>query len=918
MPVLCASCGNLRPFGDFIQISFKADPKGYFRDVKQRANGLHLSEWRSLDHLTEIPVISHPGLYCKHDRSPIIDSMLQEAEKELLIDRRLPIQSTFDGDVVVTDLKDLWKRVRSEVYVHEIPTQEGEFDDSISLPGWMSQKLSQLGIQRLYKHQTEAIKLIRGGRNVVVCTKTASGKSLVYNLPILERMVMDSEVCALYLSPFKALVEDQFAHLKEWSDSNSGHENLYSMDGFAKIKVNHREIATGVLHGQRNTPEHLRKDQSSQLVFEEGRYLLTNVHYLHLILQSVIGQNKKGQHLARFLQNLRFVVIDELHQYSGVLGSKVSMVLRRLRMLCERLGNRNIQFIACSATISNPKYLVEELTAKRGIHGFHEVVGGQAPTKKKSIFLWNPGYSELENNKRRSPVTDLYDVLRTVYQGNRWPRVIIFTSNRQQVQLLSRDLNIIIKSHLQECWDSLSADTELFLPYHAYLPPDTRKETIEKLEQGEILGLVTTSALEVGIDVKCLDLCIMLGYPGSQASFWQQAGRVGRSRDGVVIMMLQEEPLQQFFARNPEEFFKLPAESAVVNTANSRLVSEHMLYAAHEQAGKLSNAINYFRPSIVRKIVGESTEWQEKSGVLYYEGETPRLQTLITMGETYMVVSKNGWNEEILFQNVDQRSLIRDYHVDAVFLGSDNRTYYKVKWINNRQRKIVAELVRSDYVTRGIIRDSLEIREVNNTSSFGLDLKVNVGNILVKRSTFGYKKIYSHSLKLTETIQLENMYPVAFQTEAFWVMWEEEGKQAIRSRLKDIGKDSDLSFDDLCEGSLHTVEHTLAAVIPAIIRCSMVDFQHASFYSGTALFGMPGMFFYDNQPGGGSGIVEAIMEKFEVLLERAYQLVRNCSCVDGCPSCIQLSKCERQNETLHKAGGIAVLEMLSTGIHNSK
>jgi DEAD/DEAH box helicase domain-containing protein len=526
MPLLCATCGNQRPFGDFVQVSYKADLQGYYRKVRQRANGIRLSEWRSFENDLEIFRRRSAGVYCLHDGSSILDEMLSEEDHELLQDLRLPVQLSFQSGELVQDLLELSKRIRSDVYVHEIAAEQGAYED-IALAGWMVRKLQTLGIDKLYQHQGEAILFIRQGRNVVIYTRTASGKSLAYNIPIMEKLVVDPDACALYLSPFKALVEDQLTHLRRWEDPEEENTNRISMQGFAKLRVNGKDVAVGLLQGQKNVPEHLRIDQASNLVFSQGRYWLTNVHYLHLVLQGVTSSNGKGTHLLRFLKNLRYVVIDELHQYSGMLGSKVSLVIRRLRMLSERLGNRQIQFIACSATISNPKYLAEELTGKRGIQGFYEVTGSQAPVKKKDVLLWNPGLSDSEQ-KKRAVVSDLYEILRAVYKNDRWPRSIIFSSNRQQAQLLSRELNMIMRTHLLE-HGGISKDNsqDLFLPYHAYLTQEIKERTIQKLEQGEILGVVTTSALEVGIDVKCLDLCILLGYPGSQG-FFLAAGRTCR------------------------------------------------------------------------------------------------------------------------------------------------------------------------------------------------------------------------------------------------------------------------------------------------------------------------------------------------------------------------------------------------------
>lgn len=215
MPVICSACGGQRPYGDFIQISYKADPKGYYRKIHQRANGIRVSEWRSLEPDTESYINKPSGVYCSHDRHSILDDMLTPEEMELLIDRRLPVQQTFDSENLVQNLLELGTRIRSDVHVHQIDANQGAYADQILMPSWLQRKLHSLGINKLYEHQGEAIQNIREGRNVVLCTKTASGKSLAYNVPIIEKLVADPNACALYLAPFKALVEDQYAHLKK-------------------------------------------------------------------------------------------------------------------------------------------------------------------------------------------------------------------------------------------------------------------------------------------------------------------------------------------------------------------------------------------------------------------------------------------------------------------------------------------------------------------------------------------------------------------------------------------------------------------------------------------------------------------------------------------------------------------------------
>lgn len=903
MPLVCSRCGKDHPFGDFIQVSFRIAPTGHARLLRQRVNGIHVGEWIPYEKAAnQSPFPREEGIYCQRDGAPVLFQLILPEEQELIKDKRFPL-SDVDSASLVNDLISIASRLQSEVYVHVQPERAGSFSD-IEMAGWMRQKIRDMGIEQLYTHQVEAIQAIRAGKNVIICTPTASGKSLAYTIPILETLCNDSDATALYLSPYKALVRDQFGHLIKWSDGEQDTESLV-IDGYASLLVQGYEIGIGILEGDRQ--QQWPKDQSKDLTYSHGRIWLTNVHFLHYILRGVVDFKQKKIGMARFLKHLRYVVVDEMHVYSGIFGSKVAMVLRRLRMLCERLGNRNLQFIACSATIGNPKELAEELTGKKGIQGFVCITGDYVPQKRKTILLWNPGINP--DGKKRAMVSELYEILRSVYQHGRWPRTIIFAQTRMQAQQLSRDLNQIVRAHLkgkEETWGQ-----DLFLPYHAHLPYEVRKKTIQRLNEGELLGVVTTNALEAGIDIHLLDLCIMLGYPGSQAAFWQQAGRVGRNREGIVVMLLKDEPLQQYFSRKPEEFFQMPPEAAAINTSNLKLLSEHLRYAAHEQRGECYLPQRYFRSTRIRSLLQQHPDmWQEDGQRWIYKGESPSYQPLIPSQATYTVVKKKGWNKEILLEGVDQWTQIRDYHYDAVFPGYDNQSYYRVRYVDYNNREVIVEPVKTDYYTRGIVRDSIEIRELYNQQVIADPLlKCNVGNILIKRYTFGYQKHFLQAGKKPESVQMNVSHPVSFLTDACWFIFEAEGREWLKQRVSHLMDDFQAS-DDLLEASLHVVEHAIASAVPVLVKCSSADFHHVSSYSGTLFFGMPGVMFYENHFGGGCGIAEAIVEQWPALLARAMEMVQSCHCLTGCPSCIQLFHCERQNENLFKRGGLVLLEGL--------
>ena len=378
MPLVCMNCHAAKSDQrNFYQVSRKYKGIASIRLIYQPSNGLRYDSWEEL-YDADTP----DGIYCRTCESKIEEAFLSPDEKNLLQDDRIETWSFHNIPIghVVENLQQLGARLGSRVEKYSIASKSARYGDlDRDLPEPITHKLEQLGIEKFYTHQAEAINRVRNGENIVITTGTASGKSMVYTIPALEKLMIDEESTVLYLSPLKALTRDQLQTLDMFSDEKSTSNQIF---GFKTITLGDKKIKAGILEGGKS-------DAVKELTYENARYWLTNAHYLHFILQGAVHFKHKSRYI-RFFSNLKYVVIDELHAYNGILGSKVAMLLRRLRNLCKALGNKELQFIACSASIGNPKELAEEITGLKGLKGFSLVDQDGSPSYEKEILLWNP------------------------------------------------------------------------------------------------------------------------------------------------------------------------------------------------------------------------------------------------------------------------------------------------------------------------------------------------------------------------------------------------------------------------------------------------------------------------------------------------------------------------------------------------
>jgi DEAD/DEAH box helicase domain-containing protein len=422
--------------------------------------------------------------------------------------------------------------------VRQIPAREAKFRP---IPGWVTSALSEAyrakGIQELYSHQAVTAQLVHDGKNVVVVTPTASGKTLCYNLPVLNAVLENADTRALYLFPTKALAQDQLAELQDLSRRLDDRFGVFTYDG--------------------DTPSDARK-----AIRERGHVVLTNPDMLHT---GILPHHTKWM---RLFENLRYIVIDELHTYRGVFGSHLANVLRRLRRVAQFYGS-NPQFICCSATIANPGELASQLTEKE----VEVVEENGAPAGEKLFVFYNPPMVNRNLGIRRSYINEATRVAKEVLA--RKLQTIVFANSRLHTEILL--------TYLQQANPSKPGQAEPIRGYRGGYLPGERREIERGLRDGRILGVVTTTALELGIDIGSLDACVMAGYPGSIASTWQRAGRAGRrSGSSCAIFVASSAPLDQFIVQHPDYFFGSSPEHAHIQPDNLEILLNHLKCAAFE------------------------------------------------------------------------------------------------------------------------------------------------------------------------------------------------------------------------------------------------------------------------------------------------------------------------------------------------
>ena len=695
------------------------------------------------------------------------------------------------------------------------------------------------GFEALWSHQAEALQRAWAGPTIVT-TGTASGKSLCFNLPTLDVLCRDAKARALYLYPTKALAQDQ--------------ARAIGALGLTK------QVRPAIYDGDTPREQRLQIRRRSNLV-------LTNPDMLHT---GILPHHRRW---ADFFANLAVVVVDEAHVYRGVFGSHVANVLRRLRRIANAYGTEP-RFLLASATIANPVELAERLT---GLEEIALVDRDGGPGARREIAMWNPPLTDEALGTRRSSLAEAAEIVG--HLARRGARTICFIRSRRAVELVARMVTLA---------DPELAD--LVVPYRAGYTPQQRRELEGRLARGELLAVVTTDALELGIDIGALDAAVVVTFPGTVASLRQMWGRAGRRGRGLAVYVAGEDALDQFFCRHPDEFLERPVEAAILEYENEQIHLAHLLCAAHEGPLSASDA----------QMLGP--RWEAHAQTLVAAGELVqrRGEYLLRHPEDYpaaRVSLRSASPDAVAIVDVTSGELLgtvesarahTTVHDGAVYLHQARS--YIVRALELDTRRALVEPFTGDFYTQPKKETMTEIEALLDRRST-LGVQLSFGRVSVTEQVLAYQR---KSLPDHEVIDLQtlDMPETTFATQALW--FELDGDLLAR----------DFPLEVLL-GSLHAAEHAQIAVLPLLAMCDRWDIGGLS-TNAHPQTGAPTIFVYDGHPGG-VGIARQGYLRFETLVDDAHRLIAECPCEAGCPSCVQSPKCGNLNEPLAKAGALEVM-----------
>ncbi|MFC1872299.1 DEAD/DEAH box helicase [Chloroflexota bacterium] len=731
-------------------------------------------------------------------------------------------------------------------HLEDKPARLGQLDHTLPLP--LIACLKEKGTWPLYSHQAEAVNHARLGRNVMVSTSSASGKTLCYNLPVMSALFTDPAARAIYLFPTKALAQDQL-------------RNLHST--FCPDILLVREIDT--FDG--DTPYAERND-----LRKRTRLIITNPDMLH------VGILPNHQSWVSFFRRLRFVVVDEAHFYRGVFGSHVAGILRRLRRVCNQYGAQP-QLILSSATVANPAEHAEMLAGL----AFSLVAEDGSPKGRKKFVFWNPPLTDEKKAKRRSASSEAAYLFTALVAAG--IRTLTFVRSRRLVELVY----INARQKLSEIDEKLA---ELIRPYRAgYLTKDRRK-TEKALFGGELLGVVATNALELGIDSGDLEATVLAGYPGTISSTWQQAGRSGRGGRGSTSFLVgADNPLDQYLMNNPDAFFQKNYENVLINLGNPYILRAHLLCAAWEKPLVTADA-DIFKVDINTEIEAlEAESLLKKRGNRWFlspalSNPAYRVGIRSATGREYQIINEA---DNSLLETVEADTAFFQVHRGAVFLHQGES--YVISKLDLESRMAYAGAKKTDYYTQ--TRDITDLKIINRrrVKRTGT-VDVYMGDVEVTTTVLGFKKKARYTEEVVGEEGLE-LPPQTFFTVALWFDLPKEAVSAIDAAGQDYA------------GALHATEHAAIGVLPLFAMCDRNDIGGVStpLHADT---GRAEIFIYDAHPGG-IGIAEKGFDMITELWQATKRVIDECPCAEGCPSCIQSPKCGNNNQPLDKAGALTLV-----------
>ena len=711
------------------------------------------------------------------------------------------------------------------------------------LDAGLAAALGRAGVERLYTHQLAAYETAADS-NLVITSGTASGKSLAFNLPVLDGIAANAKRRALYLYPTKALAQDQARKLAQLRPPRL-REAIYDGD----------------------TP----KDERPA-IRRKNNLVLTNPDMLH------VGILPHHRGWGDFFANLGWVVVDEAHTYRGVFGSHVANVLRRLRRIARYYGAEP-RFLLASATIANPVELAERLVGTP----FELIDDDGAPRAGREVAMWNPPLLDEATGARRSALAEAADLLaELVSQG---VRTICFLKSRRGIELIQR----FARENLERRGKPELAAR--IAPYRGGYTPQKRREIEDRLSRGELLAVVATDALELGIDVGELDAAICVTFPGTVASLRQMWGRAGRRRRGLAVYVAGQDALDQFFCRHPDEFLGRPVEAAILDHTNEQIAARHLVAAAYELP--LSEADE----EVFGAGWGKRTEHLVAAGELRRAGGRllPRRSDFVASrialrsasADSVAVIERDSGE---MLGLVEAERAFTTIHPGAVYLHLGRS--YEVEQLDVRERRALVSAFDGDWYTRPKKETDIYIERIHEQREVA-GVELHFGEVSVTEQVIAFQRVSISEQEPIDIVALE-LPEQNFVTQALWYVLPEKLSGALPP--------------DVLLGALHATEHGQIAVLPLIAMCDRWDIGGLStnvhFQTGRAT-----IFIYDGHPGG-VGITRRGYAEFERLLGDAERLIAECPCESGCPSCVQSPKCGNLNEPLHKAGALELMAQM--------
>jgi len=711
------------------------------------------------------------------------------------------------------------------VHKHPIAARAARYGElAPPLPEKLAKILKDTGIEKLYVHQVEAVNALRGGRDVVIVTSTASGKTLCYNIPVLSSLLEDREARALYLYPTKALAQDQLRVLQRYMGPKGVKFEAGTYDG--------------------DTPASSRRK-----LREEAKVLLTNPDMLH---SGILPNHAKW---ANFLSRLQYVVIDEIHTYRGIFGSHIANVMRRLDRICAHYGAHPV-YAASSATIANPGEHAEKLLGR----AINVVADDGSPRGKKQFLFWNPPTIDVGEMERRSSNIEAADLVTRLILDD--VQTIAFVRARVVSEVITRYTREMLGKHRASMKDSVH-------PYRGGYLPEERREIEKRLFSGDLKAVISTNALELGIDVGALHASVIVGYPGSIASTWQQAGRAGRGKeDALIIFIPYNTPLDQYLVRHPEYFFGRSPENAIIDPGNPHILMAHLRSACFELPLEVKEIERWgeYAPSIM-ELLEDEREVNFVKGRWYWIGKgypSAGVNLRNISPSVFTIVDEKEGNKVI--GTIDETSAYQQVHPQAIYLH-EAETYF-VNKLDTDKKIAFVERTNVDYYTQSITEVQVKVDREEKSKVWRLS-EVAFGDVSVTSLTFMFRKIKFGSRDSIGYGKCD-LPPQVLETAGMWIVPPAEVLAEVRKHGRTPG-----------EGLLG-LSNVLREVAPLFIMCDPLDIGTTVNSRST---GGPAVYIYDKYPGG-LGFSLKAYDLIEEIMNAALELVQSCKCSHGCPSCV--------------------------------